>query len=155
MLSQRPINYLRICSYFTIFSLILSMQNNKSLLFSRTKNVPWHILAPSAVVYDFLPLRASAHPAGGFLSYRKAISYTIKKASPSPRQNLLSFKTSIFHSTLQETHSVTVPNRLLWFRCLRAIQCILESIGHISLTFITESSGANHLTAGLTLNSLK
>ena len=79
MLSQRPINYLRICSYFTIFSLILSMQNNKSLLFSRTKNVPWHILAPSAVVYDFLPLRASAHPAGGFLSYRKAISYTIKK----------------------------------------------------------------------------
>ena len=43
--------------------------------------MPWHILAPSAVVYDILPLRASAHPAGGFLSYRKAISYTMKETA--------------------------------------------------------------------------
>ena len=48
------------------------------IYYNGTKNVPWHILATSAVVYDIFPLRASAHPAGGFLSYRKAISYTIK-----------------------------------------------------------------------------
>ena len=105
MLSQRPINYLRICSYFTIFSLILSMQNNKSLLFSRTKNVPWHILAPSAVVYDFLPLRASAHPAGGFLSYRKAISYTIKKLPHTVRQ--------LFCELFSDYAAVINPERLL------------------------------------------
>ena len=49
------------------------------IYYNGTKNVPWHILATSAVVYDIFPLRASAHPAGGFLSYRKAISYTTKK----------------------------------------------------------------------------
>ena len=53
-----------------------------------TKNVPWHILATSAVVYDIFPLRASAHPAGGFLSYRKAISYTTKKDPCRHRQGL-------------------------------------------------------------------
>ena len=56
------------------------------IYYNGTKNVPWHILATSAVVYDILPLRASAHPAGGFLSYRKAISYTIKKHPTTAKQ---------------------------------------------------------------------
>ena len=30
------------------------------------KNVPWHILAPSAVACDMFLLRASAHPRGAF-----------------------------------------------------------------------------------------
>ena len=30
------------------------------------KNVPWHILAPSAVACDIFLLRASAHPRGAF-----------------------------------------------------------------------------------------
>ena len=30
------------------------------------KNVPWHILAPSAVACDIFLLRASAHPAERF-----------------------------------------------------------------------------------------
>ena len=29
---------------------------------------------------DIIPLQKSAHPAGGFLSYRKAISYTTKNS---------------------------------------------------------------------------
>ena len=35
------------------------------LLFYK-KNVPWHILAPSAVACDIILLRASAHPAERF-----------------------------------------------------------------------------------------
>ena len=34
------------------------------------KNVPWHILAPSAVACDMFLLRASAHPAERFLFHR-------------------------------------------------------------------------------------
>ena len=30
------------------------------------KNVPWHILAPSAVACDMFLLRANAHPRGAF-----------------------------------------------------------------------------------------
>ena len=46
------------------------------------KNVPRHILAPSAVACDIFLLRASAHPAERFLLYRKcdAISYKAKKS---------------------------------------------------------------------------
>ena len=43
------------------------------------------MLAPSAVASATFSLRASAHPAGGFLSYRKAISYTTKKATGNNR----------------------------------------------------------------------
>ena len=41
------------------------------------KNVPWHILAPSAVACDIFLLRASAHPAERLFLYGKcdAISY--------------------------------------------------------------------------------
>ena len=38
----------------------------------RTKNVPWHILAPSAVAFATFSLRASAHPHGAFLCTRKS-----------------------------------------------------------------------------------
>ena len=41
------------------------------------KNVPWHILAPSAVACDMFLLRASAHPAERF--YVIGRSYDIKK----------------------------------------------------------------------------
>ena len=43
------------------------------------KNVPRHILAPSAVACDILHLRASAHLAGGFCRIGDEVSYTIKK----------------------------------------------------------------------------
>ena len=38
---------------------------------ARTKNVPWHILAPAVVACDIFSIRRSAHPAGGFLYNRK------------------------------------------------------------------------------------
>ena len=49
--------------------------------FMLKKNVPRHILAPSAVACDIFLLRASAHPAERFLLYRKcdAISYKVKR----------------------------------------------------------------------------
>ena len=45
------------------------------------KNVPWHILAPSAVACDMFLLRASAHPRGAFFVSQDVISYEIKKVS--------------------------------------------------------------------------
>ena len=50
------------------------------------KNVPWHILAPSAVACDMFLLRASAHHwhVSAFLCNRgfQGISYYIKKQKP-------------------------------------------------------------------------
>ena len=40
------------------------------------KNVPWHILAPSAVACDMFLLRASAHPAERFLCHRTKFPMT-------------------------------------------------------------------------------
>ena len=45
----------------------------------RTKNVPWHILAPAAVACDIYIVRRSAHPRGAFLCNRNEVSYYIKK----------------------------------------------------------------------------
>ena len=42
------------------------------------KNVPWHILAPSAVACDMFLLRASAHPRGAFFVSQDVISYETK-----------------------------------------------------------------------------
>ena len=42
------------------------------------KNVPWHILAPSAVACDMFLLRASAHPAERFLCHRTKFPMTIR-----------------------------------------------------------------------------
>ena len=53
-----------------IFSIILQ--------FTRTKNVPWHILAPAAVACDIYIVRRSAHPRGAFLCNRNEVSYYIK-----------------------------------------------------------------------------
>ena len=73
----------------TVFS--LHEQHDASLNFGfRThiilaKNVPWHILAPSAVACDMFLLRASAHHwhVSAFLCNREfqGISYYIKKGS--------------------------------------------------------------------------
>ena len=41
--------------------------------------MPWHILAPSAVACDKLPLRASAHPPEGFYDIGNEVSYIISK----------------------------------------------------------------------------
>ena len=51
---------------------LLAIYNGgKHLTSDRTKNVPWHILAPAAVACDIIIVRRSAHPAGGFLYKRK------------------------------------------------------------------------------------
>ena len=48
---------------------------------ARTKNVPWHILAPAVVACDIFSIRRSAHPAGGFLYNRKCNFLLYKKRS--------------------------------------------------------------------------
>ena len=74
------------------------------------KNVPWHILAPSAVACDMFLLRASAHHwhVSAFLCNREfqGISYYTKrlpsKVSLSGQQPFLSFKISFsaqFHTS--------------------------------------------------------
>ena len=60
--------------YNTCFSIV-----NRFSAFILKKNVPRHILAPSAVACDILHLRASAHSAGGFYRIGDEVSYTIKK----------------------------------------------------------------------------
>ena len=65
-----------LCGLFSI------QQNAKGGLSCKVrKNVPRHILAPSAVACDIFLLRASAHPAERFLLDRKcdAISYQARK----------------------------------------------------------------------------
>ena len=37
----------------------------------RTKNVPWHILAPAAVACDIYLIRRSAHPRGAFFTLQE------------------------------------------------------------------------------------
>ncbi|EDR48539.1 hypothetical protein DORFOR_00085 [Dorea formicigenerans ATCC 27755] len=50
-----------------ILIFLLAIYNGRKHLTSdRTKNVPWHILAPAAVACDIIIERRSAHPAGGF-----------------------------------------------------------------------------------------
>ena len=49
----------------------------------RTKNVPWHILAPASVACDIYLIRRSVHPCGAFLLYRNAISCEAKKTPES------------------------------------------------------------------------
>ncbi len=44
----------------------------------KIKNVPWHILAPSAVACDIIPLRAGAPPPEGFCDIGNEVSYIIK-----------------------------------------------------------------------------
>ncbi|EEG73965.1 hypothetical protein CLOHYLEM_05970 [[Clostridium] hylemonae DSM 15053] len=54
--------------------------------YNKIKNVPWHILAPSAVACDILHLRASAPPPEGFYNIGNEVSYVIKKqAAPTLR----------------------------------------------------------------------
>ena len=63
------------------------------------KNVPWHILAPSAVACDMFLLRASAHPRGAFFVSSDVISYETKKRMTCLhiiRKNVLFLLCSIF-----------------------------------------------------------
>ncbi len=64
------------------------------------KNVPWHILAPSAVACDKLHLRASAHHwhVSAFLCNRgfQGISYYTKNRPPISRQTLPTFIYNFF-----------------------------------------------------------
>ena len=59
------------------------MKRNQTFFYDRKKNVPWHILAPSAVACDMFLLRASAHHwhVSAFLCNREfqGISYYTKK----------------------------------------------------------------------------
>ena len=38
----------------------------------RTKNVPWHILAPAAVACDIYLIRRSAHPRGAVFTLQES-----------------------------------------------------------------------------------
>ena len=74
----------------TVFS--LHEQHDASLNFwFRThiilaKNVPWHILTPSAVACDMFLLRASAHPRGAFFIHRTQFPMNkIESGSPDSR----------------------------------------------------------------------
>ena len=48
----------------------------------RIKNVPWHILAPSAAACGILLLRANAHPRRAFCDIGNDVSYIIKNIFP-------------------------------------------------------------------------
>ncbi|RHV73037.1 hypothetical protein DXB05_09460 [Clostridium sp. OF13-4] len=56
------------------------------------KNVPWHILAPSAVACDMFLLRASAHPAERFFCHRTKFPMTQKMLMHASLQHTFSFK---------------------------------------------------------------
>ncbi len=52
------------------YNMIYTFKINQDVLtpesYYRTKNVPWHILAPAAVACDTYIIRRSAHPCGAF-----------------------------------------------------------------------------------------
>ena len=68
------------------------------------KNVPWHILAPSAVACDNLHLRASAHHwhivPFYLIGSSRGISYQIKKPHPPKRTGQNSRVTTFVHRWL-------------------------------------------------------
>ena len=53
--------FTHLCVYFHHF-----------LLSKRTKNVPWHILAPAAVACDIYLIRRSVHPRGAFFTLQES-----------------------------------------------------------------------------------
>ena len=57
---------LRLASQMTDFA------NAGGMSSGRTKNVPWHILAPAAVAYDIYLIRRSAHPRGAFFTLQES-----------------------------------------------------------------------------------
>ena len=86
---------------------------------SMKKNVPWHILAPSAVACDMFLLRASAHHwhVSAFLCNREfqGISYYTKrlpsKVSLSGQQPFLFFKIS-FSAQFRKSYSTALRSSL-------------------------------------------
>ena len=55
-----------ILSFFT-FEVSIALYQ----ILNRTKNVPWHILAPAAVACDIYLIRRSAHPRGAFFTLQE------------------------------------------------------------------------------------
>ena len=53
---------------------------------------------------------------------------------------------------IQESHLLFFSDRLLWL-CLRLLIEVAELVGHTVLTLIAESSGPDHLTAALALDT--
>ena len=51
-------------------ALFIKSSTEVELSYCIRKNVPWHILAPSAVACDIILLHASVHPLGAFLFHR-------------------------------------------------------------------------------------
>ena len=43
-----------------------------SFVIFKTKNVPWHILAPASVACDIYLMRRSAHPRGAFITLQES-----------------------------------------------------------------------------------
>ena len=68
--------------YFTTHLLVLSRRSFHKA--ATKKNVPWHILAPSAVACDMFLFRASAHPAERFLCHRTKFPMTQKRSISAP-----------------------------------------------------------------------
>ena len=50
------------------------------ILYKRTKNMPWHILAPAAVACDIYLIRRSAHPRGTFFTLQESNFLQSKKS---------------------------------------------------------------------------
>ena len=81
--------------YFTTHLLVLSRRSFHKA--ATKKNVPWHILAPSAVACDMFLFRASAHPAERFLCHRAKFPMTQKEIAPSrPEVGAISLKIILF-----------------------------------------------------------
>ena len=73
-----------IFNFFRFSQWVFIYKNAFSYIFSyfKTKNVPWHILAPAVVACDIFSIRRSAHPAGGFL-YNRKCNFLLYKKDPS------------------------------------------------------------------------
>ena len=69
--------FINILTYFTL----RYKYNIRLFMILRTRNVPWHILAPAAVAGDICIVCRSAHPCRAFLCNRNEVSYYTKNKS--------------------------------------------------------------------------
>ena len=60
--------FINILTYFTL----RYKYNIRLFMILRTKNVPWHILAPAAVACDIYLIRRSVHPRGAFFTLQES-----------------------------------------------------------------------------------
>ena len=80
---MRKFTSLLLLGFVSLFYFILVVWDFlRNIHTKKTKNVPWHILAPAVVACDIISIRSSsAHSAGGFLYNRKCNSLLYKKPS--------------------------------------------------------------------------